>query len=405
MERGGADRPASGKRPRPEPNDDDVEEGEYPPPPPPHDDTLPLPPPPPPPPAAPPLSLEEDEAAGAAACRQPLSLEELLRKQREQQEEDAKVDFSCFSRCPQPDAVDETRRRNAPLDSLAPRQPNPLPQEKNKQPRFLTKAERQQRALQRRELEVQVARARAEEDGRARPPPPPHSSSSSYEHRREREAAAARERELAEIRAAYLPDPLAASKRVAGHARPSDRNRFRFEWDAADDTTRAADPYFAAAAAAGGGGGGCVGGSGGRGHHHRNERQGGTSSSRGGYGDGRYHQPQHAGGGGGPPPPPLRANARPDPLLADNLPAQRRSGDNSHGGQQHWSTKSLREMTERDWRIFREDFNISYKSLRGGDAVKPLRTWDESALPPELRSVRNFCRPQQTTKRRRCARP
>lgn len=30
----------------------------------------------------------------------------------------------------------------------------------------------------------------------------------------------------------------------------------------------------------------------------------------------------------------------------------------------HWSQKKLEEMTERDWRIFREDFNISYKDSK-----------------------------------------
>ncbi|KAF3791391.1 hypothetical protein EJ110_NYTH07041 [Nymphaea thermarum] len=29
----------------------------------------------------------------------------------------------------------------------------------------------------------------------------------------------------------------------------------------------------------------------------------------------------------------------------------------------HWSEKKLEEMTERDWRIFREDFNISYEGV------------------------------------------
>ncbi len=29
--------------------------------------------------------------------------------------------------------------------------------------------------------------------------------------------------------------------------------------------------------------------------------------------------------------------------------------------ERHWSQKSLAEMTERDWRIFREDYNISLK--------------------------------------------
>ncbi|KAE9004802.1 DEAD-box ATP-dependent RNA helicase 21 [Phytophthora rubi] len=41
----------------------------------------------------------------------------------------------------------------------------------------------------------------------------------------------------------------------------------------------------------------------------------------------------------------------------------------------HWSEKSLDEMKERDWRIFREDFDIT---LKGGRAPNPLRKWDEA---------------------------
>ncbi|VFQ73901.1 unnamed protein product [Cuscuta campestris] len=47
----------------------------------------------------------------------------------------------------------------------------------------------------------------------------------------------------------------------------------------------------------------------------------------------------------------------------------------------HWSEKKLEEMTERDWRIFREDFNISYK---GSKIPRPMRSWTESKLIPEL---------------------
>ncbi|KAL5705372.1 RNA helicase [Ranunculus cassubicifolius] len=46
-----------------------------------------------------------------------------------------------------------------------------------------------------------------------------------------------------------------------------------------------------------------------------------------------------------------------------------------------WSEKNLEEMTERDWRIFREDFNISYKGSR---IPKPIRNWEESKLSGEL---------------------
>eukprot|EP00245_Coleochaete_scutata_P007157 TRINITY_DN22260_c0_g1_i1.p1 TRINITY_DN22260_c0_g1~~TRINITY_DN22260_c0_g1_i1.p1 ORF type:complete len:868 (-),score=265.39 TRINITY_DN22260_c0_g1_i1:504-3107(-) len=47
----------------------------------------------------------------------------------------------------------------------------------------------------------------------------------------------------------------------------------------------------------------------------------------------------------------------------------------------HWSEKKLEEMTDRDWRIFREDFNIAYKGTR---LPRPMRNWSESLLNKEL---------------------
>ncbi|KAJ6687379.1 hypothetical protein OIU74_016125 [Salix koriyanagi] len=47
----------------------------------------------------------------------------------------------------------------------------------------------------------------------------------------------------------------------------------------------------------------------------------------------------------------------------------------------HWSEKRLEEMIERDWRIFREDFNISCK---GSKIPRPIRSWAESKLTSEL---------------------
>ncbi|CAI4220802.1 unnamed protein product, partial [Auanema sp. JU1783] len=44
----------------------------------------------------------------------------------------------------------------------------------------------------------------------------------------------------------------------------------------------------------------------------------------------------------------------------------------------HWKKKELSEMSERDWRIFREDFNITVK---GGKVPKPMRSWTEIVLP------------------------
>ncbi|PQE25282.1 hypothetical protein CJF32_00008568 [Rutstroemia sp. NJR-2017a WRK4] len=50
----------------------------------------------------------------------------------------------------------------------------------------------------------------------------------------------------------------------------------------------------------------------------------------------------------------------------------------------HWSEKKLEHMRERDWRIFKEDFNISTK---GGGIPNPMRSWEESHLPKRLLDV------------------
>lgn len=50
----------------------------------------------------------------------------------------------------------------------------------------------------------------------------------------------------------------------------------------------------------------------------------------------------------------------------------------------HWSEKTLAQMKERDWRIFREDFGIS---ARGGNIPRPLRSWRESSIPTSILST------------------
>ncbi|KAF6841116.1 pre-mRNA-splicing ATP-dependent RNA helicase PRP28 [Colletotrichum plurivorum] len=50
----------------------------------------------------------------------------------------------------------------------------------------------------------------------------------------------------------------------------------------------------------------------------------------------------------------------------------------------HWSKKSLEEMRERDWRIFKEDFGIATK---GGLIPNPMRSWKESGLPRRLLDI------------------
>ncbi|KAF7284881.1 hypothetical protein GWI33_021455 [Rhynchophorus ferrugineus] len=50
----------------------------------------------------------------------------------------------------------------------------------------------------------------------------------------------------------------------------------------------------------------------------------------------------------------------------------------------HWSEKEKEEMTERDWRIFREDYNIT---IKGGKIPEPIRNWKESGIQKELLEI------------------
>jgi ATP-dependent RNA helicase DDX23/PRP28 len=50
----------------------------------------------------------------------------------------------------------------------------------------------------------------------------------------------------------------------------------------------------------------------------------------------------------------------------------------------HWSEKDVNKMTERDWRIFKDEFGISTK---GGNLPRPMRNWQESHLPSTLLNI------------------
>ena len=52
----------------------------------------------------------------------------------------------------------------------------------------------------------------------------------------------------------------------------------------------------------------------------------------------------------------------------------------------HWSQKELTQMTERDWRIFREDYNIT---IKGGKIPNSFRSWKESGLPKIITDIIN----------------
>jgi ATP-dependent RNA helicase DDX23/PRP28 len=81
---------------------------------------------------------------------------------------------------------------------------------------------------------------------------------------------------------------------------------------------------------------------------------------------------------------------------------ERRRAAKGGGDERHWTEKKLHEMRDRDWRIFREDFSIATRgtlklytcslpnvdaACSGGQIPLPLRSWEESPLPPTILEV------------------
>ncbi|EJU05418.1 Pre-mRNA-splicing ATP-dependent RNA helicase PRP28 [Dacryopinax primogenitus] len=65
-------------------------------------------------------------------------------------------------------------------------------------------------------------------------------------------------------------------------------------------------------------------------------------------------------------------------------PMERRQAARHTVDERHWTEKALPEMKDRDWRIFREDFSIA---ARGGHIPLPLRSWQESIIPVPILDI------------------
>ncbi|VVC96046.1 probable ATP-dependent RNA helicase DDX23 [Leptidea sinapis] len=64
----------------------------------------------------------------------------------------------------------------------------------------------------------------------------------------------------------------------------------------------------------------------------------------------------------------------------------KRKEDKQKWDDRHWSEKDHDEMTERDWRIFREDYNIT---IKGGRIPNPIRTWKEGGFHSDIMDIIN----------------
>jgi ATP-dependent RNA helicase DDX23/PRP28 len=253
-------------------------------------------------------------------------------------------------------------------------------------PKFLSKAERERLALEQRQKEVELEKRKAEAASSARfaaaPPTGPKSSagariptgpsamrsaqtngSSSRKQtangtsKSEKKAAPAQvDADL--VRQRYLGPDMSQSNFSAKKKRKrTTEKKFNFEWNVDEDTSMDQDPLY-------------------KGQVEWNFFGRGTL---GGFDDTLREEKarQHA-----------RALAERDPEFGrvraqQMLEMERRrvEGSKRHAIDKHWSEKPLNLMMERDWRIFKEDFNISTK---GGSIPNPMRNWAESGLPKKL---------------------
>ena len=227
-------------------------------------------------------------------------------------------------------------------------------------PVFVSRARRE--ALRRAEA-AEAAHGAADDDGAGRRNPPHHRSSSSRPSREQQGADDQRQQqhhqhdeELERYRRKRLDGEALSSARAArrklGASAASGPNskRFRFEWEANEDTSADANSLYA------------------------RPREASALFGRG----------ARAGGLGGRP--------GVDDL---GLPSRRRTASSSAPQKAltahskaavHWSDKALADLTERDWRIFCEDHALSF---RGGgqmgtrETPRPIRAWSDLAPPAE----------------------
>lgn len=240
-------------------------------------------------------------------------------------------------------------------------------EEELSKPKFLTKAERAQLALERRQKEAEEKRRQMDElrakqkqifqQGRIQNDP---AEERRQRRKREEESRHSRSEQMQnrqnqkddEKEAVAIKDRYLGQAKKKKKVRKQNERKFVFDWDAGDDTSNDYNPLY------------------------RDRHQ--IQMFGRGYIAGMDIKQQRKESG----------------KFYDKLLDQKRTEDQSDRAKEleqirqkkvekaafddrHWSKKPLETMRERDWRILREDYSISTK---GGNIPKPLRYWKESLI-------------------------
>lgn len=359
-----------------------------PPPPPPPSDSAPPPPPPPPTDDVPPPPPEEDHGpelskpkkkgwGSTASKKQPLSIEDLLRKKREADEAAAKPKFLSkkererIALEKRQKEVEEMKRREeakraAKMEEIHSAQSNGSSSYRNdhngtngtngrngansSRPAIPTGP----RAMRGTEPPTGPSSMRKVND--MGPPPVPKPSDTTGTKR-----PAPEEAEAALIRQRYMGAEQNQSTFSAKKKRKrTTEKKFNFEWNAEEDTSPDYNPIYQQKAAVNFFGRGRLGGFG------DEAMEAGAQS----YIQALMERDPEAG------------RQRVNQIM--EMERRRKEEGSRASLDKHWSEKPLSQMRERDWRIFKEDFNISTK---GGGIPNPMRNWEESGLPHKLLDI------------------
>ncbi|KAG7163058.1 probable ATP-dependent RNA helicase DDX23 [Homarus americanus] len=285
--------------------------------------------------------------------KEELKLEE-LEEQREMKEKKAKKE---------PLSLEEmVARKRAEEEALS-------------RPKFLTKAERETEALKRRQDQIEEMRKRQDDERKAR-------ESMYQDGRRELEQALRQEdprerdrhrrdreprenKEDIELERKKQLERDAVNERYLGIVKKKKRIRrlndrkFVFDWDAGEDTSvdynelyinKHLVHFF------------------GRGHFGGLDLKEQKKVQSKFYGNYIEHR---------------RTQADKDQELI-RIRKEQKKEDKKKWDDRHWSEKNVEQMTERDWRIFREDYNIA---IKGGRIPNPIRRWSESNIKKAILDI------------------
>ncbi|KAE8163655.1 Pre-mRNA-splicing ATP-dependent RNA helicase prp28 [Aspergillus tamarii] len=367
----------------PQPPPEPIERPPTPPPPPPEESAPPPPPeaaaPPPPedlPPAPPPPEPKKKKVGWGAKkpAATPLSVEELVRKKREADAAAARPKFlskaereriALEKRAKEVEAERRLKTSNG-VDRSATQSPSVSSEANNGDGRSIPTGPRAMRSSDAPTAPAAMRNSHTRNKNRdLSPPPPPKSMSSSHTGSKgdrrpvnDDEVAA----QVALVKQRYMgADQTSTFSAKKKRKRTTDR-KFNFEWNAEEDTSGDYNPLY----------------------QNRHEANFFGRGRLAGFGDDvadnvakKYARAledrDHEAGG-------IRAR--------EILEMERRRREESTRNQldKHWSEKKLEHMRERDWRIFKEDFNISTK---GGSVPNPMRSWEESGLPKRLMELIN----------------